>query len=38
MEQKLADNSERRCATENKVPAWQSSEKLNQFKDLKLSM
>ena len=36
MERKLAGKSERRCATENKMPAWQSSEKLNQFKELKL--
>ena len=31
MERKLADTSERRCATENMVPAWQSSETLNHF-------
>ena len=36
MERKLADKSERRCATENKMLAWQLSVKLNQFKELKL--
>ena len=36
MEQKLADKSKRKCATENKVPVWQSSETINQFKYLKV--
>ena len=36
MERKLAEKSERRFATENKMPAWQSSEKLNKSKELKL--
>ena len=37
MERKLTDKSERRsCATEKKMPAWQSSGKLNQFKELRL--